>query len=98
MATKMVKWVEIIKIRLADADGDMLKHEIMKSLADFRNRNGIRQIKLYHDAMDENDLSIHLYWESRSMEAQGSPIGLSMAHILKEFGLTHHSVWKEEEP
>jgi len=97
MARKSVKWVEIIKIRLTDADRPMLENEIMKSIADFRNRDGIREVKLYQHASDKNDLSLHLYWKSRNMESQGSPIGLSMVHILKEYGLIHHSVWREKE-
>jgi hypothetical protein len=40
---------------------------------------------------------VHLYWDSERLEQNGSALGIRLAQALKEFGLTDHSVWIEEE-
>lgn len=90
-----MKWVEVIKIQTADCNQQSLKRQITELISKIGDGNGMHEIKLYHNAIVDNDACIHLYWESEKAEAHGSAAGLCMIHLLKEFGLTSHSVWIE---
>ena len=53
-------------------------------------------IKLFVNATVENDFSIHIQHDKKSLDDFGSPVGLQLISILKGFGLTHHTVWIEQ--
>ena len=61
------------------------------------NQSGLVEVKTYRHAALETHLSVHLHWESERPEQNGSSLGLRLVQALKEFGLTDHSVWIEEE-
>ena len=90
-----MKWLEIIKLRSAGNNSGLLK-ELLLSI-DRLSQSELVEIKTYHHAGLDTDLSVHLRWESERPEQNGSALGLRLAHALKEFGLTDHSVWIEEE-
>jgi hypothetical protein len=90
-----MKWLEIIKLRSAGKDSELLK-EFLLSI-DRSSQNGLVETKTYHHATLETDLSVHLHWQSRRPEVNGSGLGLRLAQALREFGLIDHSVWVEEE-
>ncbi len=90
-----MKWLEIIKLRSAGKDSGLLE-ELLLSI-DKLGQSGLVKMKTYHHAALETDLSVHLHWESGRPEQNGSALGLRLAQALKEFGLTDHSVWIEEE-
>ena len=89
-----MKWLEIIKLRSAGKDSGLLE-EFLLSI-DKLGQSGLVEIKTYHHAALETDLSVHLHWESERPEQNGSTLGLRLAQALKEFGLTDHSIWIEE--
>ena len=88
--------LEIIELR---SDGKNIKL-IEPEIAELINKlnKGLDQptIKLFINATVENDFSIHIQHDSKSPEAYGSPVGLQLISILKDFGLTHHSIWIEQ--
>jgi hypothetical protein len=43
----------------------------------------------------DTDFSIHIFHDSKKIENSGSRLGLRLAAALKEFGLVHHSIWRE---
>ena len=90
-----MRWIEVIKIQTGGCDQASLERQITELISNIGDSNGVKEIKLYHSAHVNSDLSIHLYWKSGKIEAQGSVAGLCMAHLLKEFGLVSHSVWVE---
>jgi hypothetical protein len=90
-----VRWLEVIKLRSARKDSELLK-ELLLSIDSF-SQKGLIETKTYHHAAFETDLSVHLYWKSEGAEQDGSTLGLRIVKALKEFGLTDHSVWVEEE-
>jgi heme-degrading monooxygenase HmoA len=90
-----MKWMEVIKIQAAGGDQESLERQITELISKIGDCNGMHEIKLYHNAIVDNDACIHLYWESEKAEAHGSAAGLCIIHLLKEFGLISHSVWVE---
>ena len=90
-----MKWLEIIKLRSAGKDSGLLE-ELLLSIDKLSQRELV-EMKTYHHSALETDLSVHLHWESGRPEKNGSTLGLRLAQALKEFGLTDHSVWIEEE-
>jgi hypothetical protein len=88
-----MKWMEVIKLRIAENDPELVENKIVSIITDVNNNGNMNEIRLYRHAMLDNDVSIHLYWESEKVESQGSATGLCLLHVLKEYGLISHSVW-----
>lgn len=91
-----MKWIEIIMLQIAAENPERVEHEIEQLTRDIGNGGSVKKIKLYRHALADNDLSVHLYWESEKAEPQGSALGLCLSHILKDFGLVSHAVWIED--
>lgn len=83
-------------LQSAAENPEILEREVEKLARNVGNGNGLKQIKLYRHALLDNDLSVHLHWESEKSEPQGSALGLCLSHVLKEFGLVSHAVWIED--
>ncbi|HYA14611.1 MAG TPA: hypothetical protein VEF33_09765 [Syntrophales bacterium] len=92
-----MEWMEIIKLRIAEKTQESVEKEIEELIKDLSNNGNMKNIKLYHNALVDNDLSVHLHWESGKAEPQGSATGLCLVHVLKEFGLISHTVWVERD-
>ena len=90
-----MKWIEVIKISVAENRRAALKNKIASILSNLDTEKTER-IKLYQNLQD-GDISIHLCWSNGKAQMRGSMTGLCLAHLLKEFGLTSHSVWVEQQ-
>jgi len=90
-----MQWMEEIKLRIAGEDPGLVEGKIMKLIRDIGNNGSMKEIKLYHSALVDNDMSVQLHWETAKTEPQGSAMGLCLVHVLREFGLISHSVWVE---
>jgi len=91
-----MKWMEIIKLQVADSDRESVKHQLSELISNVDHNGGLCDVKVYHNALVNSDLSINLCWKSGKVEPQGSATGLCLIHVLKTFGLTSHSVWIEQ--
>lgn len=91
-----MKWIEIITLRSNGNVRKSLIPEFLKPVAGDKERNGLVSMKIYRNPWIDTDMSIHLRWESTTVEQQGSAIALRLAQTLKEFGLINHSTWVEE--
>ena len=91
-----MKWLEVIKLRGAGT-GEGLLEELLRSLVKSGQSRELVGIKTYRHAALENDLSVHLHWESDRPEQNGTELGLRLARAFKEFGLMDHSIWIDEE-
>jgi len=92
-----MKWMEVIELRTAEKDPKIVEQIMIALKIEFGKTSGMRDMKMYRDALLDNDACIHMHWTSGRIEPQGSTTGLCMVHILKEFGLVSHSVWTEAE-
>ena len=90
-----MKWLEVIKLRSAGKNFKSLR-ELLLSFDKF-SQPTLVEMKTYHHATLETDLTVHLHWESSRLEQNGSTLGLRLAQAFKEFGLVDHSIWVEEE-
>jgi hypothetical protein len=90
-----MRWIEIIKLRSA-GKGSGLLEELPLPMGEFI-QNGVVEMKIYRHAALDTDLSVHLHWKSEWPEQNGSPLGLHLAQVFKDFGLVDHSIWIEEE-
>jgi hypothetical protein len=90
-----MKWLEVIKLRSAGGSSGLLEELLLPISGS--NQSGLVGMKTYRHATLENDLSLHIHWESERLEQNGSALGLRLAQALKEFGLIDHSVWVEED-
>jgi hypothetical protein len=93
---KEMKWMEVIRLRIAENDPEPVEKIVLKLIKGLGNNSRMKDIKLYHNALVGNDLSINLHWKSGKAEPQGSATGLCLVHLFKNFGLVSHSVWVEE--
>ncbi len=91
-----MKWLEVIKLRSAGRTGE-LPEEFWGPIAEADQYRGLVEMRSYRHAALDTDLSLHLHWESDRPEPSGSALGHQLEQALKEFGLTDHSVWIEEE-
>jgi len=90
-----MKWLEVIKIRSA-GENSRLREEFLLPMAQ-SSLDGRVEIQIYRHAALETDFNVHLRWESKRPEQNGSALGLRLAQAFKEFGLVDHSVWVEQE-
>lgn len=90
-----MRWMEVIKLCIAEKNPELVEEKIEKLIKDLGNNGSMKNIKLYHNAVVDNDVSVHLLWETGNAEPQGSATGLCLVHVLREYGLISHSVWVE---
>lgn len=91
-----MKWMETIKITIARSRHAVLEEQLAEIMANLNAEQNGEVIKLYQNLQD-GDMCIHLNWSHGKAEPQGSRTGLCLAHLLKDFGLTSHSVWIEKD-
>ena len=91
-----MKWLEIISLRV-ERDQEKITREIARLLSEVAGPRDLVKIRVYSHGLIENDLAIHLFWETKTLSVRESFLGQELRYGLKEFGLTHHSLWKEEE-
>ena len=95
-----MKWIEIIKIQAASDQGTALENELtmlVHMVEKHADSQDLTKIGFYRHGTIPGCFAIHLRWESRSFERQGSKTALSLIQSLQRFGLIYHSVWIEKE-
>ncbi|MGA1870178.1 MAG: hypothetical protein ACMUJM_16700 [bacterium] len=90
-----MKWLEIIELRSAKSNLELLESQLQKLLNDLEKEAKKHTITAYSRVMIDNDLSIHLIHDSKNVEKNGSSLGTHLASLLKEYGMVNHSVWVE---
>ena len=90
-----MKCVEIITLRSLGKDSRQLVQELLRQ--GFKQEEpGVRAaIRVYHHAIVETDLSIHIHWEIEAQHPCESPLGQRLCYALKRLGQCNHSLWVE---
>ncbi|MCP5053916.1 MAG: hypothetical protein GY940_42505 [bacterium] len=91
-----MKWLEIIELRSVGKHQALVEQEFAELVTGVDPEVKPEAINVYHNSILETDWSIHLHYESEQEDILKSPLGLRLAAALKEFGLVHHSVWRQE--
>lgn len=92
-----IRWIEMIKVSTLGNNSKLSKESVMKIIAAADKGKQMHEIRVFRNPPVDNNLLIQIYWNSENVESQGSSTGLCLAHILKELGLTSHSVWLEKQ-
>ncbi|MFC1557062.1 hypothetical protein ACFL6I_06240 [candidate division KSB1 bacterium] len=90
-----MKWIEIIELRSADSNRELLETHLQKLTNEMDKEKVKQAIKVYTRVMIDTDFSIHLFHDSNKVENSGSALGLRLVSALKAFGLVNHTVWVE---
>jgi hypothetical protein len=88
--------LEIIELRSDGKNIKLIGPEIAELISKLNKGLDKPMVKFFINATVENDFSIHIQHDSKSLDTNGSPVGLQLISILKDFGLTHHSIWIEQ--
>ena len=90
-----MKILEIIELRSVSKQLSFLKPEFISLINKLNKESNDCKIKIYSHLFVDTDFSIHLHYDSNKTDINGSPIGLQLISVLKEFGLTYHHIWCE---
>jgi hypothetical protein len=90
-----MRWLEIVRLRSAGDYGSLVD-ELLGQIPALERIAGLVEIRSYLHPEIENDLSVHIFWESPVCKGNGSTIGDQIAYALRELGLVDHSVWIEK--
>jgi hypothetical protein len=91
--TGKILWLEIISIRSSQDAHEMIRGAMfaLKSGSGIRNA---KEVRIFSNAI--GDIALHIAWESKEVNSEGSFIGLQLAAALSEYGLINHTIWIEE--
>lgn len=93
-----MRLLEIITLRSTGSDRLKAALEVLEQMAYSEMVENQASWHSYRNAEVESDLCIHLLWDSEETCSQKSPLGLRLAHLLRDFGFIHHAIWIEEKP
>ena len=93
----IMKWLEVIHLRASGNIREVLTPDIAELLNQIGGSAGFPEVKIFFHVSVTNDLAVHLFWDTETMDPRGSLIGHQLIQILKSFGLTNYNLWKEEE-
>ncbi|RJR32415.1 MAG: hypothetical protein C4576_30175 [Desulfobacteraceae bacterium] len=90
-------WIEIIRVRTGRATPYRDMTRLLFSLRNSAQWGGLKSARVFSMAdLPASDFSIHLEWEIERLPSGGSELGVCLARVLKDYGLTDHNVWMEE--
>jgi hypothetical protein len=93
-----VKWMEIIKLRVAVDQLDRIGPQLELLLDEIREVPGLDKITAYVGVSSPGDVGLTLLWNTEAVPPPfGSPLTQSLVPACKKFGLVDHSVWIESE-
>ena len=92
-----MKWLEIIELRSAESNQEILKSKIETLVKEVQKEEAEQGVQTFSHGTISSDFSIHLFHDSRIVPAAGSDLGLHIASSLKEYGLVNHTIWIEKQ-
>ncbi len=88
-----IEWIEIISVRAA-GNGEIERAlELCRQIASERSHGPPAELILYRSAEYPTDLSMHIYWHADAGKPKKSAVGVQVAWVLKNFGITNHTLW-----
>ena len=85
-----MKTLEVIHLRMVGDDLAKLTEVVQGTVADTADAPDVR---VYRHPRVEGDLLIHLHWDGNDHNDEPSALGLSLASLLRIYGMAEHSVW-----
>ena len=90
-----MKWSEVIMVRSAGSNAKILAKTLQDLTGNVAQSDGHGEIQVFRREKLDTDICIVLFHNEEKSRTGGSPLGLRLTAALKEFGLVHHTVWKE---
>ena len=90
-----MNYLEIIELRTGNKDRGQVAQFIEDWLGKIKATDQ-QQIRVYHNALLDTDISVHLFHQSVAESIGFSQIGSELVFVLKEFGLVNHNIWIEQ--
>jgi hypothetical protein len=90
-----MRWIEIIDIRSLRFPQALLELDLQALMAELATEKQVTRVEIYWHGELETDYSVHIHYRSDSDRVGRSQFGLHIVSLLKEFGLVHHSIWRE---
>jgi hypothetical protein len=91
-----MNWLETVTLRTSGNARELIGSDVLKILSKIGRTEGLAEMKIYFHAFLRSDFSAFLFWETETSPVE-SEIGQKINGVLKEFGLTNHTIWKEEQ-
>ena len=82
--------LETIHLRLANTCSD----EFIKNIC--HSYRGKAYFCIFRNEKLPGDIGIYIIHKSNNKETLPSNMGLSLASVLREYGMVEHSIWKEQ--
>ncbi|MEF1228891.1 hypothetical protein QTO02_15470 [Vibrio fortis] len=82
-------WLETITVRTSRRE--VLEKKLLSLLGALKSTTNDPKVSIYRKEPPMSDLSIHLLWSSRTIEAE--KCGIQLASELMEFGAVDHANW-----
>ena len=89
--------VEIIRFLASRGKIKMVLENLAEIIGDFQDAEGKREITVHSREVSDMDLLVSIRWEQNGQPSK-SREGFLLAEYLRDFGLVHHEIWKQEWP
>ena len=90
-----MKWVELITVMSVSGSPLIPDIKLIRDMAETHKAH-LENILFFRHPLIENDMAVHLFWDTFRSEPAGSDFGQELIQLLKEYGLVNHSVWIED--
>ena len=91
-----MKWLEVIHLRSAKQDSELLDTFLDQLVDDIRKEEGSLTCNIYKRADLETDICLELNHGSKQVTLPGSTLGIHLYWQFKRFGMVNHTVWVEK--
>ena len=92
-----MRWIDIITLRSSASSLESLNNEVLFSIINHMRMRNLKGSKIYRRYALDSDLSIHLFWDSATVEQKGNPLIQHLILFLKQYGLVNHAIWVEQD-
>ena len=92
-----MKWLEVIHLRSAKPNTDMLDSFLDQLVDDIRKEEGSLKFNLFKRVDLATDVCLQLNHGSKQVKPPGSRLGMHLSSLFKSFGMVNHTVWVEKE-
>lgn len=92
-----MRWSEEIMVRTSGRHTEALASILQELSAEVAETIGRNRIRVCRREGIDTDFSIVLSHECDTIGIESRRLGLRLNAALKEFGLVHHTIWKEME-
>ena len=88
-----MEWLEIIEFKSEEIESKILEKDIENLIRKLKKGSDEQAVKIYSRVAEVIDLSVHIHHRTIEIKKSGTPLGIDISKILREFGTIKHTVW-----